>query len=321
MFRPVAELRRFVEDVAPRSVSVDAYGDLPASFEVSVDAEGAVFGGPFFETEGRIRETPAEFESSGHVVVEQRHAPERHELRLLEEPLAVEGSHVTSVGSDVAVFVGSSDTLRASVEALIGSFSETVGDAVDANVERHASDRVERAGTTMVDAEYVVRLDGLGSVGPTGIETPTVKEATVDVSRGDETTARWDFDVSDHDGVFSVALGERHPVADAVREARHRTGFAHELVWTVKNGRDGVTVEATYESENASEYLDELRRRGVDTPARTTVGFEYNGRGRKTSFSLDFETDGDPTAGVRDRLDAWTGFVPLPVAPFLRYLS
>ena len=320
MFRPVAELRRFVEDVAPRSVTVDAEGDLPASFDLSVDAEGGVFGGPFFETEGRIRETPAEFESSGNAVVEQRRAADRHELRLLDEPLAVEGSHVTPVGSDVAVFVGSSDTLRASVEALIGSFSGTVGDAVDATVERHSSDRVERAGTTVVDADYLVRLDGLGSVGPTGVGAPTVKEATVDVSRGDETTARWGFNIGDHDGVFSVALGERHPVADAVRGARRSTGFAQKFVWEVENARDGVSVEATYESENASEYLDELRRRGVGTPARTTLDFGYDS-GDTTSLSLDFETDGDPTTGLRDRLDAWTWFVPLPLAPFLRYLS
>ncbi|MFP4174653.1 MAG: hypothetical protein ACLFSW_02600 [Halobacteriales archaeon] len=319
MFRPVAELRRLVEDTAPRSVTVDARGDLPVSFDLSLDAEGGVFGGPFFETEGRIRETPAEFESSGNAVIEQRRATERHELRLLDEPFAVEGSHVVPVGSDVAVFVRSSDTLRASVEALLGSFYPTVGNSVDARVDRHVSDRVERAGTTVVDADYLVRLDGLGSIEPTdgGL---TVEDAEVDVSRGDETTALWGFEVADHDGVFSAALGDHLPETDAVREARRSTGFTQEFVWEVENARDGVTVEATYESENASLYIEELRRRGVDTPARTTLDFGYDS-GDTTSLSLDFETEGGPTTGLRNRLDAWTGFVPLPLAPFLRYLS
>lgn len=320
MFRRADELRRLLRNVAPRSITVDAYGDLPASFEVTVDAEDAALGVPFFETQGHVRETPSEFESSGGAVIERQRTPERHELRLSDEPFAIEGSHSVPVGSNLAAFVTSSETVRASLAALLDSFSETVGVEVDVQVERHVSRRLERASESVIESDYFARLDGLSNLG-SAEHRPKVKEATLDVSRGEATDAEWEFDLSDHDAVFADALGDRRGKTDHLREARRSSGFTQQFDWEVENRRGGLSANVIYESENAPRYLDELRRRGVETPASTTFLFEYDGRGTKTSFSLDFETDGDPTTSIAERLNSWTGFVPLPVAPLVSYIS
>ena len=313
MFRRVEELRKLVECVAPRSVRVDAEGDLPESLRVSLEAEGAALGAPFFETEGCIRETPSGLTSSGDVAVEERRTPEHHELRLVDSPLAVEGSHAVPADSLSASFVETPGTVRATVASLLSSLSSTLGAEAGVGVERHASERAERDGTTVVDSEYVVRIDAPGNA------RPEVEEAQLGVSRGDETTVRWRFDVADHGGLFAAALDDRGYDGGGVRSARRRSGFAQEVDWSAENGRDGASAELVYGSENAADYTEELERRGIQTPARTSFGFEY-GADRTTSLSFDLETDGNPTASLRDRLDAWTAFVPLPVAPLLSYI-
>lgn len=320
MFRSASELRKLVGRVAPRPVTVGVDCDLPSSFEVSIESEEPASAFPFFQTHGSLHETPSGFDSSGKALIERKRKPERHELRLVDEPLALEGSHSVPVNSDLAALVETSDAVRASLAALLGNFSETVGADVNVELRRHSSQRFERADETVVESEYLARLDGLGKSAPSG-GAPSVEEASVGVSRGDATDADWNLDVSGHDGIFADALGDRrYGKTDHVLAARRRSGFAQDIVWEVENGRDGVSAEVSYDSENAARYAEELTERGVETPARTNASFEYEG-GATTSLSLDFETDGDPTESVRDRLGSWVGFVPLPVAPFVSYIS
>jgi hypothetical protein len=245
---------------------------------------------------------------------------ELHELRIVDDPFAVEGSHVVPVNSPVAGFVGSSETVRAVVDSFLTSVSETVGSEVSVYIDAHASERTQHRGVTAVDADYTARLDGLRDAA--GMRTPTVDEAAVDLSRGDETEANWSFDLRNHGTLSAVSLNDRgYEGAEKLRRARQRSGFAQEVNWTAENRRGAVSAEVSYTSENTATYLEELRDTGVPTPARSSFDLGYNVGDGKTSLSLDFETDGEPTASLRDRLGAWTAFVPLPVAPVVYYIS
>jgi len=324
MFRRPSEIRELVETVRPRSVVVEAEGDLPESFDLFFDAEEADLPGPRFETDGELRETPSGFESTGAVVVERRRPEEVHEVSLVEDGgFAVEGSHLVPVDSRLAAFVESTDAVRNTLSWLLSVVSTAVGTEVEAKVETHEVERRGFEGKTVVDVEYIASLEGLGGVSRTeGGRALGVNEATVRVSRGEETTVYWEIDLRNHQRLFADALADRgYAKADKLREARRRSEFTEELDWRSENGRRGFSAEVVYGTENAPRYLDELRRRGLETPAHTSFGFELDTRGKTKSGSVEFETDGDVTAGPRERLDAWTGFVPLPVAPLVSYIS
>ncbi len=324
MFRRASEIRELVETVRPQSVVAEAEGELPESLDLFFDAEEAEPPGPLFETDGELRETPSGFESTGAVVVERRRPEEVHEVSLVDDGgYAVEGSHLIPVDSRLSAFVESSDALRNTLSWLLGVVSTGVGVGVDVEVETHDVERRGFEGKTVVDVEYVARLEGLGGVSETeGGRALQVEEATVRASRGDETTVYWETDLRNHGRLFSDALTDRgYANADELREARRRSEFVEEIDWRCENRQRGFSAEVFYETENASRYLDELRRRGLETPADTSFGFELDTRGETKSTTLEFETNGDVTAGPRERLGAWTGFVPLPVAPVVSYIS
>lgn len=319
MFHRPAEIRRLVEDIAPRSVHVEAKGNLPVSFEVSAEGEGAALGTPFFETDGELRETPSSFVSSGTAALETDRRDELHEVRLVDDGSTIEAKHAVPVGSDLAALLSSHEGVRSAVGSFLASFSPALGSAVDAEVTSHESGTVG-SGDRKVEADYTVRLDGVEGVARTRRGGLGIDEASVTVSGGDGTEVRWGFDVRNHARLFSEAVDADGYSRSELREARRCSGFAQEVDWSAENTRAGVSIGAEYVSENAESYLEELRDRGVATPARTSYGFEYDSRAEKTSMSFGSETDGDPTAGFRGRLDSWTGFLPLPVASLVAYI-
>jgi hypothetical protein len=318
MFSP-AELRRLVEGFAPRSAHVEVDADLPERLELTVDAEDAALPTPFFETQGLVHETPSGFRSTGDTTVYRSRPPEVHELRLTDDPLALEGSHVVPVTSPVAGFVASPDTVRASVSSFLAALSETVGAEVEVGIEEHTSERTLHGDVTAVDAEYAARLDGLVDVTESEGKPPEFNDATLDISRGDETRLRWGFDLSNHGALFATPLKDRG--YGGIQEARNRSGFTQEVEWCAESTRSAVSAEVSYTTQNAPLYLEELSGRGIPTPTRRSLRFEYDKSGGKTSVSFDSQTDGEPNEGVRDRLEDWTAFVPSPVAPFLSYIS
>lgn len=312
MFRRPDELWDAVERLAPRAVHLDAEGNLPFSFELLVDGESGVT--PFFETSGRVRETSGQLESSGSVTVGRERSEERHEIEVVEGPMVV-GSHTVPAGSDISFLIGSRNAVRETIASLLRSVSPAVVEDLDARVERYDAERVRRDGESVVDSEYAVRLGGLDEGRRDGKHLQ-VNEATATVSRGTETAARWDIDVRNHVGLFA----REDTTRDTVREAREKTGFGVKVDWDVHNRRDGVSAEVRYTTQNGPEYADELGRRGIEIPPRTAfkIGFDV---GDTTEVSFEFETDGSPTAGLRDRMRRWEGFAPLPVAAFLSYIS
>ena len=101
-------LRRLFERANPSTALVDAKGDIPSSFGILVDAEGVEAPVPGFESEGRVRETPSGFESSGGFRVERQGPQEWHEVNLVEDGgYFVEGSHIVPARRGAVAFLRS----------------------------------------------------------------------------------------------------------------------------------------------------------------------------------------------------------------------
>ena len=328
MFHP-RDLRRLHEAVQPRSARIESEGELPASFELQFEGEGAEIPLPQFESEGHVRETPSSFESSGELGLRKKGPEELHELRLVEHAAdeegddtdveyVLEGRHRTQASGTAAVF-SSPESVGELFGSALASFSERLGAVVETEVKKHRFDRKGHSPADSADAEYAVRLAGLGGAFEAGEKRLRVEEAELTASRGDELAFGWDFDIQNHGGVSAKYFVEGFG-AHEILAARRVSGFEEHLEWDLRNTDTGVSLGVEYETENASGYVDELRRRGFETPARTSFDFGLNTRGTTTFGSFDYETDGDPTAGFGERLTAWVGFLPLPLFSFFRLL-
>lgn len=321
MFRHPSEIKNFLQRANPDSALIEAEADLPSSLEVLLEADGAEVVGPTFETEGWINESSSGFETSGSLVLGRRNRKETHELSLKErdKDFALKGSHVVPADSHIAAFVASQEGLVGTLTAGLTSVSPSLGSRLSVDVESHESRR--RDG--VVDTEYVTRLGGLREPGSTDRNGGmSVKEATVDVSRGKETECSWDFDVQNHRSLFCEVLTDRgYQRAYELSELRRELGFGVNSQWSVESTGQNVSAELSYDAENASAYTEELRRRGIETPARTSFDVCLDSRRRGTSVSFEFKTDGNLSAGLGERLESWVGFVPLPLAPLVSYIS
>ncbi|MDZ7689213.1 MAG: hypothetical protein U5J64_10985 [Halobacteriales archaeon] len=336
MFHP-RDLRKLYDAFGKVSAHVEAESKLPSSFEIHADADGTETSLPRFETEGHVHETPSRLESSGELCVERNGPDELHELRLVEsaekdddtareetecemyavendETYVVEGRHRVPADSTTAVVVSSAESVGSLFDSMLNSFSEYLGEVVETKVEKHRFDRDESVPTDFVEAEYAVRLVGLGEIAETKGENLRVEEAELTVKRGDELRVDWDFDVRNHGTFFAEVFAEESGTHD-VLTARRRSDFAGRIDWRARN-RDGFLLDVEYEAENASRYTEELRRHGFRTPERAEFGFELDTHGTTTSGSFDYEADSGPDT-FGERFGAWAVFLPLPVVVLL----
>lgn len=321
MFRHPSEIKSLLQRANPDSVLLEAEADLPNSLEVLLEADGADVVGPSFETEGWIRESSSGFETSGSVILGRRNREETHELSIEERDrdFALKGSHILPADSHIAALVVSQESLVGTLTSGLTSISPSLGSQLTVDVESHEFQRHDGE----LDAEYVARLDGLGKTGSTDRNgSLSVKEATVDVSRGKETACSWGFDLQNHRNLFCEVLADRgYQRAYELSELRRELGFGVESQWSAESSGGNVSIEVSYDAEKASAYINELLRRNIETPARTSFNVSLNTRRSSTSVSFELETDGDLSAGPGKRLESWVGFVPLPLAPLVSYIS
>jgi len=316
------DLRRIHDAVQPRSALIEAEGEIPASFELHLDARDIDAPLPRFECEGYLRETPSRFESSGELRFDRSGPEELHEIRLVEnitdegKEYAVEGKHRVPASSTTAAVVSSTESIKKLVSNLLARFSERLGSLVEAEVETHHFNREERVPTAVVEAEYTVRLIGLGKFTGARRRHLRVKKAELTVSRGDELTCVWETDLRNHGSLFTDSSTLDGFDAHAVRTARRRSDFCLSLDWRARSSQDDILLEMKYDTENTARYVEELNRRGFEIPARTSFDFELDTRGSTTATSFEYETEGDPEASFRKRFAAWLSFLPLPV-PFV----
>ena len=331
MFLP-ERLRRLFERAEPSTALVEAEGDLPSSFDLLVDAEGVDAPVPGFESEGRIRETPSGFESSGGFRVEREGPQEWHEVSLVEDGgYFVEGSHLVPARRGVVAFLRSERALRNVVGSMLGTASNRLGDAVTVEVETHEAGRGDDGRAAV---EYRTRLVGLGRLSEGegsdgdgndegGGERLRVEDANVTLSRGEELVCFWEFDLRHHGRLFAELLADRrYEAAHVLRAARRGSGFSQNVAWNAGlSDADGeLSAEVSYEAEGAERYADALGGRGLEAPSETEFSFELDTRGGTASASFESEGDGYPTVGS-DGLEAWFGFLPLPVALLILHLS
>jgi hypothetical protein len=321
MFRHPSEIKSLLQRYNPDSVLIKAEADLPRSLEFLLEADGVNIG-PTFEAEGWIRESPLAFESSGSVTIGRRNPEETHELSIeeREDGFALRGSHLIPADSRLAAFVVSEEGLDGTLTEGLSSVSPSLGSQLTVDVESHEARRRDDG---VVDSEYVARLSEFrGHASKGNSENMSVKEAAVDISRGEETVCSWVFDLQNHRDLFSEILADRgYRRAYELSEQRRESGFGVESRWRAKNSGGEVSVEINYGADNASVYMDELRQRSIKTPARTSFNVGLNTRGSTTSASIEFETDGNLDARLDERLESWVGFVPLPLAPLVSYIS
>jgi hypothetical protein len=339
------DLMRAIEAVEPRSAVVEAEGEPPASFELLLEADGVGVPLPTFESEGFVRETPSQFESSGSFSVGGEAEDETHEIILREggkrtqegrvekrtegeiqgqdsegvDGYLLEGSHVVGDETALATLLSSADGVRELVASEVGAVSRRLGAAVDTEVLTHRTDHGTRDRRGVVDAEYTARLTGLdrlsGNIGTeAGDGSLRIEGAHASFSRGDGLDCAWNLDVRNHGGLFTRILDEPGVEAYVLHEARQASGFTCELDWEAEHTERGLSAEARYETENASMYADELRNRGLETPSHTSFDFELDTRGSKTAVSFDSETHGDTTSSFGEGLEDWLVFLPTPAA-------
>lgn len=313
------DLRRLFEAIQPRSASVEAEGELSSFFELNAEADGIEAPFPDFETEGRVRETPSRFESSGFFRVGKESTDETHEVRLAENESAddetkgyvVEGSHVVPGETAIAALLSLTDGVRELVDMVLSGMSENLRSSLDYEVEEHSAEQELRDGEKVVISEYSVRLRGLDNFSGDG--NMCVEKAEVTVSRGDELVFTWDFDVHNYGGFFVGLLDDTgYNEADALLSARRDSDFSELLDWRASLSNRDAEAEVSYEAENGSLYAEELAERGFDTPEHTRLSFELDTREEETSASFDTEISGD-SAAFNERLDVWSRFLPLPI--------
>ncbi len=332
------KLARIVEALQPDTAHVKVEGDLPASFELHAEAEGVETSLPSFETEGSAHETPSRFESSGELRLGRLGTAmvrddEYHELRLVERDgedstrrYAVEGSHRLPASSTTAAVVSSADEVSELVDFFLSSFSERIGDAVDAEVVTHQCRTDGEGSTAAFESDYTFRLIGLDRLATDSYGRMSVEEAELTVSRGTHggLVFSWDFDLRNHGSLFAEALYESGVDAHRLVTARRSAKFSESFEWSARSDADTDTasLEASYDTENASRYAERLRERGFVTPAGTSLSLQLGTHGSTKAVSFDYETDGDLDAETGEKLYGWTGFLPLPVAlVFVRLLS
>lgn len=329
MFLP-ERLRRLFEKAEPSTALVEAEGDLPSSFDLLVDAEGLDAPFPGFESEGRIRETPSGFESSGGFRVEREGPQEWHEVSLVDDDgYFVEGSHLVPARRGGVAFLRSERALRSVIGSVLGTASNRLKDAVTVEVETHEAGRGDDGRAAV---EYRARLVGLGRLSEGedsdgndegGGERLRVEDATVTLSRGEELVCFWEFDLRHHGRLFAELLADRgYETAHGLRAARRSSGFSQNVAWNagLSEADGGLSAEVSYGAEDAERYADALGRRGLKAPSETEFSFELDTHGGTTSASFESEGDGYPTVGS-DGLEAWFGFLPLPVALLILHLS
>lgn len=320
------DLRRLVEAIQPSSASVQAEGELPSFFELDADADGINAPFPDFETEGRVRETPSRFESSGFLRVGRESMEETHKISVSEDDAdedtrnryVVEGSHVVPAETAVAALFSSANGVRELVGTLLGWVSERLRSSLDIEVEEHSAEREARDGETVVVSEYLVRLRGLDDH-PENRHT-RFEKAEVRISRGDELSCLWDFDVHNYGGFLARLLGDiDYDEADTLLKARRASDFSELIDWQASLSNRNAEADVSYEADNGSPYAEELAENGFDTPARARLDFELDTNGETNSVSFDTETSDDTTTGMGERLEVWSRFLPLPIVyVFLR---
>jgi len=165
----------------PSEVFAQGTGELPASLELGFEGYGEDKPTPF-ETEGSVQETPSRYLSSGGLRIEREMKKSLHELRFVEKEkggYAVEGSHLRPVDERIVTFVSSRETLKEFASSGISSLSKRLGAEVDVNVMNHSVGREELEDSRLVNVEYEVSLEGLGTALRTDSGDLSVEEAAV----------------------------------------------------------------------------------------------------------------------------------------------
>lgn len=321
--RDTAGILGIFESLIPSEAYSEGTGELPASLELGFEGYPQEESIPF-ETEGSIEETPSRYLSSGGLRVESESSYGLHEVRFVEKDgggYALEGSHLRPVDERVVAFVSSRETLKEYVSSALDTVSERLGAEVSVSVRDHTVRREELEGSTLVNVDYRVSLDGLARLVRTDAGNLTVNEATVSVSRGDETRAIWEFDLRNHAKLATVVLaGRGYEDAETVRDLRRRSDFAERVDWETERD-ETFSGSLSYDTKNAERYYRTLESRGIQAPAETAFEFETDSRGATTTGSFDFETNAHVSAGVGTRLESWTPFLPFPFDSLAFYFS